>query len=139
LVWGSIYVNPEIWVNDYPPDIRAKFGRSEKKQRGKGRSWPVLFPSARRILIASLIRLPVAAGALTFLTVFLSLFLILMVFNLFDLLILDWLIGIAIHPKFMELPGTEGMAGYRDFWFPLRGFLIRTLGLLCESGGPGSR
>jgi len=31
LLIGSLYYDAEIWVNDYPPDIKEKFGpRSER-------------------------------------------------------------------------------------------------------------
>lgn len=46
------------------------------------------------------------------------------VFNLLDWLVLDWLICIKIRPGFMILPGTEGLAGYADYGFHFRGFLI---------------
>jgi hypothetical protein len=37
--------------------------------------------------------------------------------------LLDW--GLVYYqPRFFVLPGTEGMAGYRSYWFHFRGFLI---------------
>jgi hypothetical protein len=44
-------------------------------------------------------------------------------FNLLDWLALDWPL-VYWQPRFLVLPGTEGMAGYRDYWFHARGFLI---------------
>lgn len=41
----------------------------------------------------------------------------LFLFNLVDWLILDWLIVCTITPRFMVLPGTEGMAGYKNYGF----------------------
>jgi hypothetical protein len=55
------------------------------------------------------------------------------VFNLFDLLILDWLLFCTIQPRMMVLPGTQGMAGYRDYRFHFVGFL-KGLGF-CLFGG----
>jgi hypothetical protein len=38
-------------------------------------------------------------------------------------LVLDW--GLVYwQPRFVVLPGTEGMAGYGSYWFHFRGFLI---------------
>jgi hypothetical protein len=34
------------------------------------------------------------------------------VWNLLDLLLLDWFVLMTLRPRFMILPGTEGMAGY---------------------------
>jgi hypothetical protein len=50
-------------------------------------------------------------------------FVMLMVFNLVDLLVLDWLIFVTIRPRIIVLPGTEGMEGYRDYGFHFRAFL----------------
>jgi hypothetical protein len=126
LIWGSIYINPEIWLNDYPPDIRAKYGpASEKAKKQKKILVAIFFPTFLAVLFVSMFQIPgVTGNRLAFLPVFLNLFVILMVLNLIDLLIFDWLIGIVIRPRFMILPGTEGMAGYQDYGFHLRGFLI---------------
>jgi hypothetical protein len=131
LIWGSIYINPEIWVNDYPPDIRAKFGPiGEKAKRQRAILGLLFFPALAGILLLAVVRLfRLTGGTPGFLPIFITVFTILMVFNLVDLLILDGLIAMVIHPKFMELPGTEGMAGYGDFGFHVRGFLIGTVGL----------
>jgi hypothetical protein len=43
--------------------------------------------------------------------------------NLLDWVALDWPL-VRWQPRFMVLPGTEGMAGYSNYWFHFRGFLI---------------
>lgn len=48
-------------------------------------------------------------------------------FNIMDWLILDWLIFCTITPKVMVLPGSEGAAAYKNYWFHFRGFLIGTV------------
>jgi energy-converting hydrogenase Eha subunit B len=63
-------------------------------------------------------------GVPSFIEVFIDIFTLFIVFNIVDLLILDWLIFCTLTPKFMILPGTEGMAGYKDYGFHFRGFLI---------------
>lgn len=44
-------------------------------------------------------------------------------FNVYDLLILDWLLFCFITPKMVVIPGTEGNNGYKDYWFHFVGFL----------------
>ena len=44
-------------------------------------------------------------------------------FNLFDLLVLDYLFLLVLKPRFAVLPGTEGMQSYQDYRFPFVGFL----------------
>lgn len=134
-IFGSLYFNPELWLGDYPPDVREKYGpASEKTQRQK--KW-ISIPFVLvllGILIASLAQLPGLAGnQTTFPIVFLSIYIIFMVFNLVDLLVFDWLIALTIRPKFMILPGTEGLKGYHDYGFHFRGFLKGTLGGLLGS------
>lgn len=42
-------------------------------------------------------------------------------FNLFDLLILDWLIFCKINPEYLVLEGTRGMKEYKDYGFHFKG------------------
>jgi hypothetical protein len=58
---------------------------------------------------------------------------VLTIVNLIDLIVVDWLIGIRLQPRMMILPGTEGLAGYDDFKFHVRGFLIGLVGTLAAS------
>jgi hypothetical protein len=49
-----------------------------------------------------------------------------LVVNLFDWLVLDWLIFCTWTPSFAVIPGTAGFAGYKDYGMHFRGFLIGT-------------
>lgn len=74
-----------------------------------------------------------AGNDIPFLTALLHLIVLFSVFNVLDWLVLDWLIVVAIRPRFIVLPGTEGMAGYKDYGFHFRGFLIGMLITLVTS------
>jgi len=119
-------INPEIMLKDYPPDIQAKYG--PMSERTKRQRLPVgLFFIAvlAGLVVLSFQRIRIFAdGDLSFLIAFVHLFVMFSVFNLLDWLILDWLIVVALCPRFIILPGTEGLAGYRDYGFHFRGFLI---------------
>lgn len=130
LIFGSLAYNPEIWLNDYPPDVREKFGAPSERTVRQRRVFSVVFFGALLALLAlSVGRLPQVTGRpLNFVDVFLNLFTIFMVSNLVDLLVFDWLIAVTLRPKFMILPGTEGMAGYRDYAFHFWAFLRGTAG-----------
>jgi len=124
LTLGVTRINPEIMLNDYPPDIKAKYG--PMSERSKRQRLPVAL-----VLIVVLVGIVVwsfqglsPAGELGFVTAFIHLFVMFFVFNLLDWLVLDWLIVVAIRPSFIILPGTEGLAGYADYGFHFRGFLI---------------
>jgi hypothetical protein len=73
-----------------------------------------------------------SGGHIPFLTALVHLFVMFSLFNLVDLLILDWPL-VAMRPSFIVLPGTEGLAGYRDYGFHFRGFLIGTVLVLVTS------
>jgi hypothetical protein len=134
LLLGILRINPEIMLNDYPPDIRAKFG--PMSQRTKRQRLPVavfLGAMALGIVAASFVEVRANSGGhIPFVTAFVHLFVMFSLFNLADLLILDWPL-VAIRPTFMVLPGTEGLAGYKDYGFHLRGFLIGTVLILVIS------
>lgn len=119
-------INPEIMLKDYPPDIQAKYGPMSERTKHQRLPVGLIFIVLLLGLIAiSFIRIrTLAEGDIPFQMAFVHLFVMFSVFNLLDWLVLDWLIVVAICPKFIILPGTEGMAGYKDYGFHFRGFLI---------------
>jgi hypothetical protein len=45
------------------------------------------------------------------------------VFNVVDWLILDWFMFCTLTPRLVVIPGSEGLAAYKDYGFHFRGFL----------------
>jgi len=121
-----VRINPEIMLRDYPPDVRAKHG--PMSGRSKRQRLPVailVLAVMAGVIVASLAPiLDGVEGALLFPTAFVHFFVMFSVFNVLDWLVLDWLIVVNLRPRFLILPGTEGMAGYRDYAFHFRGFLV---------------
>ena len=131
---GIAYFNPEIWLNDYPPDIRERFGpMSEKARRQRRLAGIPVFLLLFGTIAISTIRLTRIGADETFFAVFLGTFIVLLVFNLVDLLILDWLVFNTLKPGFVVLPGTEGARGYSDYGFHFRAFLKGVAGALVVS------
>jgi hypothetical protein len=126
---ASILVNPAIWAGDYPPDIKARFGppddRTQRQKRLVSLPFFLVLVGGTVYGLARLAQ--VYGGELKFLPAFLLAFTILFIFNLFDWLVIDWLFFVTLQPKWIILPGTEGMAGYKDYAFHFRGFLIGTV------------
>ncbi len=123
---GSFAIAPDMWVGDYPPDVRQKYGAMSDIGRRYRPLIAILFFGTVIVVVAlSFIALretnPIDPN---FLHYFLTAFLVLMVFHVFDLLIADWLVFVAIQPNWIVLPGTVGMAGYKDYGFHFRGFLV---------------
>ena len=142
LIVGSVWFNAEMWLNDYPPDIKAKFGPMSQRTK-RQRNWltllvmPLMFGGP----LVAVWQLSKQIGDVGFAAAFLCSFIVFFFFNLVDLFLLDWLMFIVIQPRFAILPGTEGMAGYQDYAFHFRGFLIGMIFCLVGSiivGGLGA-
>jgi hypothetical protein len=118
VIYGSIGVNPLLWISDYPPDIQAAVGSVD-------------VPIGQKLVAVALslcivVGVPLYSnaklrwrndGELSFPVAFIHSALLLFFFAVWDLLILDWLIFVTIQPNFIVIPGTEGLAGYKDYWF----------------------
>ena len=117
--------NPEIMLNDYPPDIRAKWGPMSERTKRQRVLVAIGFLAVILGVVAwSFESFPVVvARDVTFAAAFVHFAIMFGTFNLLDWLVLD--LGL-VHwqPRFVVLPGTEGMAGYGNHWFHFRGFLI---------------
>lgn len=128
--WAIALFNLEVWLRDFPPDIQEAWGpQGDAARRQKWILGVPVLGLALAGLIWSTMRVDAAAGGLGFVPVFLHAFIALSVFNLVDLLILDWLIFVKIRPGVLVLPGTEGLAGYGDYRFHWNAFLVGTAGI----------
>lgn len=122
LILGRI--NPEMILNDYPPDIRAKHGAMSDAARKLASK--VTFPllaTLGLVVALGLGQLREISGSLTFAETLIVSTVIFQMWNLLDLVLLDWFLLMTLKPKFMILPGTEGMAGYSDYRFHFRKFM----------------
>ena len=113
----AVFFNPRFARNDLPKDIQKKvppLARREKLQ--------ALFFFVP--LITLMIAIPLAYGlglkseqgsGVSYLALTGHIFAVLFTANVFELLVVDWLVYCAITPKRLVLPNTEGMAGYKDY------------------------
>ena len=60
----------------------------------------------------------------TFLNMLGFIFIIVMMWNVIDLVLMDCLIVCTITPKWVVIEGTEGCKGYKDYMFHFKGFMI---------------
>jgi hypothetical protein len=136
-VWGVVFglvfcaatlilgrINAAMLVNEYPPDVRAKFGAMDAQTRRQANlaSLPLLIVLGA-VIVFALASLRKQTSELTVLDTFIVAVTMFQVWNVLDLLLLDWFLLLTLQPRFMILPGTEGMAGYRDYGFHFRKFL----------------
>lgn len=117
----AAYLNPEIMLRSYPPDIKARYGpgRPETKRQRSLASMALLVIMGGTFTSA-LLTLP---EPLTFVTAFICIFVVMFIFNVVDLVIIDWLVFVTLQPRFVVLPGTEGLVGYKDYAFHFKAFL----------------
>ena len=114
----------DMFVDDYPPDIKKKYGpMSPRAARLRPYIATLLFITVLVVPTIGLFALQAEINSVRFLPALGFSGITLLVFNTYDLIILDWLFFCTIQPRSMVLPGTEGMAAYRDYRFHFIGFL----------------
>jgi len=130
LILVTLYLRPMAWAGDAPPDVRAAAGPlSDEDRRFKRVAGVVMLVILIGVFGAALAALARLGGeAVGFIDAAVSTFLIFMVFNLVDLLLIDWLLVVAVRPRFVLIPGTESLAGYGDYGYHFRAFLKGTVG-----------
>jgi len=125
----SLRLNPRIWLQDYPEEIQDKVPpKTEQEERLSlifGIPFLVLLVAVPFISTLALKRQD--GGGVSFLQLFLNAFGVAFAFNLVDLLLLDWFMFCTITPKFLVIPGTEGMEGYKDYSYHFKASLIGTV------------
>jgi hypothetical protein len=116
IILGSLVANPRLWLQDYAASIRAKVPPNTPGEKRAQRILMVLFlGSLIGILYYSAAQLKAAnGGSISFLTAWLHTFLLFNIGNLFDAVVIDYLILTLMKPRFMMLPGTQ-IADYAIF------------------------
>lgn len=132
---GGMWVNPEVMLHDYPPDIKVAYGPARNPNSHRQTTWMAIFLFLVVIagLVLAIIRLPRPSGfGQGYLYGLVTLWTAMMTFNIFDLLVLDIPL-VYLKPKRLVLPGTEGLNGYSDVLFHVRGFFKGTIGITLSS------
>lgn len=127
LLVGLVVYNPRLMLQDYPPAIQAVV--PPKSATEKRLSIWLGLPFLLVLLVYPIYatfdyRSSAQAG---FLQLWLYAFGIVFAFNVWDWLVLDWLVFCSITPRFLVVPGSEGHPAYKDYFFHFRGFLIGSI------------
>ena len=125
----TLWINPRIWLQDYPQAIQDQVPpkNAEEKKLSLILGIPFLTLLFAVPFASTLALKHRHGGDVSFLQLFANGFGVPFIFNLVDWLIIDWLIFCTITPQFVVILGTEGAAGYKDYAFHFRGFLIGTV------------
>ena len=126
LIFASLRANPRIWLNDFPPDIRRAVPPKTEAEKRQSLIWglPFLAVLLGGPLISNVILDHQRGGSASLVALVMNGFGVALFFNVVDLLIVDWLVLCRFTPRFLVIPGTEGMAGYKDYGHHFRGFVI---------------
>jgi len=123
----TFLINPRIWLQDYPQDIQDLL--PPKDEREKRLSLILGIPFLILLVgipLVSTILLKKYNPGFSYFSLAFNAFGVAFAFNIVDWLVLDWLMFCTITPAFIVLPGSEGSAGYQDYKYHFRGFLIGT-------------
>lgn len=125
IILGGMYLNPRIMLRSYPKEIKAQVPPLTDAEKNQTIIMAILaYGFMLGVIFYSNAQVAIRAGDAEFLPIFLNTYLVFEVFNLFDLLILDYLVTMILKPKALFIPGVEGMEQYNTFRHHFRGFLI---------------
>ncbi|MHC4428288.1 MAG: nitroreductase [Planctomycetota bacterium] len=128
IVMSAVYFNPRFVRKDLPRDIQDATAPLSGKEKLQALAFAIpFFALCLGIPFVSALTLPPSNGEVPFIALAIHIFAVILVFNLVDLFILDWLIYCTITPRFIVIPGTEGMAGYKDFGHQFRAHIRGTI------------
>ena len=118
--------NPRMFLSHYPKEIREIVPPKSEKERRMSILFGLLIgaPSASALLWRT-----ATLQSHSFWELFTYAFGVLFIFNLVDLLILDWLIVCWVKPHWVKLPGTEHIATPNPYVHHFKEFLVGTVGL----------
>ena len=138
LVWSALWIIyvyiivkcfPWQMLHDYPKDIQEAATLKEPTEQQNTKS--KLFSAIGSLVIfGAIILFGIAQFRLERTSIWNLLgfiFIIAMMWNVIDLLVMDWLIICTITPKWVVIEGTDGCKGYKDYWYHFKGFLIGCL------------
>ena len=120
VIVGSLAYNPRLWINDAPPRVRALASPLTAGERRDRNVVAVVFLLALIAVTAwSAWRLLARhASGVSFAVLFGHFFGVMLLFNLFDLIVIDWLMLLVLRPAFLsrltvpELTYEETVGGY---------------------------
>ena len=124
----TFLINPRIWLQDYPQDIQDMIPPKDENEKRLSMILGIPFLLLLfGVSLVSTILLKNHNPDFSYLSLAFNAFGVAFSFNVIDWLVLDWLMFCTITPGFVVLPGSEGAAAYKDYWFHFRGFLIGTI------------
>ncbi|WP_022762466.1 hypothetical protein [Butyrivibrio sp. AD3002] len=135
LMWSVLWIGyifvvlkwyPWELLHDYPEDIKEAATLPEPTDKQKKQA-KLVCGIICLVIFGSLLAFGLtkfASAQTTFLMVLVYVFIVGMIWNAIDLLVMDWILVCSITPKIVVIEGTEGCKGYKDYMFHFKGFFI---------------
>ena len=125
VVWTTFLLKPRLWLHSLPVDIQAAAGpKTEAEKRATVSTGALVLLCFFGVPILLTWRLDAATpDGLTFREALVHLYAVWMVINLWDLVGIDWPYVYFMDPGRPPIPGTAGLAGYKDYAFHARKFV----------------
>ena len=143
LMWSSTVTFieikwPHIFLCDYPKELQEVINLPPFTNKKVA----YIFETITMLLIVAFI---FWSGIYTYHTnpvsywiIFFHILIVCMCWNIFDLIVMDWLIFCTWQPRFIVLPGSEGNEAYKDYKFHfiglLKGSVISAIGSIFIAG-----
>lgn len=132
-LWLGVWIllsylrDPRIWLHDYPKEMQALVPPRTDEEKRQLLWWAI--PTTGSMLAFPLIFVlwRDATYDFSYFEAFATVWIIMQIFNVFDLIVLDWFLTVWWRPKFIQLEGAEVMNHHDNYHFHFAGF-IRGLG-----------
>lgn len=123
IILGGTAVNPRMMLNEYPPEIQARVPPiTTAEKRGQILVMVCFLGFMLLVLIYSNAQVVARSGEASFVPLFVNTYLVFEIFNLFDLIVLDYWVLLVLKPKFLFIEGVESLEEYQPFTHHLKGF-----------------
>jgi hypothetical protein len=128
----TLAINPRIALSDYPEDVKAAVPPRTRKELRQGIVLALLaLLPLLAIPLYSTWRIKQSQDELPYWMAFTVIVGEYLMIYMFDLLVLDWWMFHTWTPKFLVIPGTEGLPGYKNFKPHLKGHLTTGIVILA--------
>lgn len=133
LILASIAHNPRLWLGDAPKEMQKAATPLSKEERSLRIKWAVPVLLFMVVVIPLVTFLIHQKTPLSYIDAFGLMWIAWMIFNLVDLVIIDWWIVVWWKPDWSVIREVEHLYHLNTYWFHFKCFLIGTVAISIMS------